>query len=98
MRSLFSRLLPLLLVAASGIMGCRDSTIVCDLCCDRCLYSSPTSPESLIANLQVSYRNREIEHYAVLLAPEYIFKFQPIDANDIGTPSWSREQDSTGTR
>jgi hypothetical protein len=61
-------------------------------------YSQPTAPESLIANLQASYRNREIEHYAEILAPEFIFKFQPLDADDIGTPFWTRDQDSTGTR
>ena len=61
-------------------------------------YSQPTAPESLITNLQASYRNREIEHYAAILAPDFIFKFQPLDANDIGTPFWTRDQDSTGTR
>jgi len=62
------------------------------------LYVSPTVPENLLYNLQVSYRNREIEHYAQLLAPELIFQFQPIDANDIGTQFWTRDQDSKGTR
>jgi hypothetical protein len=61
------------------------------------LYASPTAPESLIANLQTSYRNREIKEYAKLLAPEFKFVFQPIDANTIGTDSWNRDQDSTGT-
>ena len=62
------------------------------------VYSAPTAPESLITNLQVSYRTREIEHYAEILAPEFIFNFQPIDANEIGTNFWTRDQDSTGTR
>jgi hypothetical protein len=61
-------------------------------------YASPTAPESLITNLQLSYRQREIKEYAKLLAPEFVFKFQPQDANDIGTPFWTRDQDSTGTR
>jgi len=61
-------------------------------------YSSPTEPESLITNLQISYRRREINEYAKLLAPEFIFKFQPIDVDDIGTEFWTRDQDSTGTR
>jgi hypothetical protein len=61
-------------------------------------YSLPTAPESLITNLQFSYRRREIEEYAKLLAPEFIFKFQPIDANEIGTNFWTRDQDSVGTR
>jgi len=62
------------------------------------VYSEPTAPESLITNLQVSYRTREIEHYAEILAPEFIFNFQPIDANEIGTNFWTHDQDSTGTR
>jgi len=61
-------------------------------------YASPTAPESLITNLQLSYRQREIKEYAKLLAPEFVFKFQPIDANDIGTDHWTRDQDSTGTQ
>jgi hypothetical protein len=61
-------------------------------------YASPTAPESLITNLQLSYRQREIKEYAKLLAPEFLFKFQPIDANVIGTEFWTRDQDSTGTR
>jgi len=64
----------------------------------RGVYSEPTAPESLITNLQVSYRNREVDHYAQILAPEFIFKFQPLDANDIGSDFWTRDQDSTGTR
>ncbi len=64
----------------------------------RSPYFQPTAPESLIFNLQASYRNREIEEYAKILAPEFIFNFQSQDANEIGTPFWTHDQDSTGTR
>ncbi len=77
--------------------GCNDDVVDIGDPCFGCPLS-PTTPENLIANLQASYRNREIEHYAELLAPEFIFKFQPLDANVIGTPFWTRDQDSTGTR
>src|SRR5215831_12340378 len=60
-------------------------------------YSIPSAPESLINNLQVSYRRREVDEYAKLLAPEYVFKFQPIDANTIGKDHSTRTEDSTGT-
>lgn len=92
------RVLVLLLI--SLVDGCSSFSPWCDHCSTTSPgdYSSPTAPESLITNLQMSYRNREIEHYAVLLAREFIFKFQPIDANDIGTSFWTRDQDSTGTR
>jgi len=61
-------------------------------------YASPTAPESLITNLQLSYRQREINEYVKLLAPEFIFKFRPADANVVGAEFWTRDQDSTGTR
>jgi hypothetical protein len=61
-------------------------------------YASPTSPENLINNLQVSYRRREIEEYAKILAPEFIFKFQPVDQTEIGKEFWTHDEDSTGTR
>ena len=90
------------LVLSSGLLvyGCDSYSPICGGChfASQAHYSLPTAPESLITNLQVSYRNREIEHYAQILAPEFIFKFQPLDANDIGSDFWTRDQDSTGTR
>jgi len=91
---------PLALLIPLLINGCGDIFAPCVSChpVGRNPYSAPTAPESLITNLQVSYKNREIENYSALLAPEFVFKFQPIDANDLGTPFWTRDQDSTGTR
>ena len=87
------------LLFMGAFMGCDDHTVT-DVCgpCPSDPYSFPTAPESLITNLQASYRYREIEHYTALLAPEFKFKFQPQDASDIGTEFWARDQDSTGTR
>ncbi len=86
-----------LLICGLLVFGCDDE-VPEPLWPNPIHWASPTAPESLITNLQLSYANREIEHYAVLLAPEFIFKFQPLDASDIGTPSWNHDQDSTGTR
>ena len=61
-------------------------------------YKEPTAPESLLNNLQVSYRRREIERYAQILAPEFIFRFQPVDQNEIGKEFWTHDEDSVGTR
>ena len=61
-------------------------------------YCPPTTPEILINNLQVSYRRREIEEYAKLLAPEFIFKFQPIDPDTIGKEFWTHDDDSVCTQ
>src|SRR5258706_6035979 len=77
------------LLASLLLVGCHDACNItgrCDLCGPSLgFYSIPTAPESLINNLQVSYRRREIDEYAKLLAPEFKFMFQPIDANTIGT-------------
>jgi hypothetical protein len=47
-------------------------------------YHVPTAPESVLVNLQVSYRRREIEPYARLLSPEYVFNGLPSDVQDLG--------------
>jgi hypothetical protein len=76
------------------ILGCGDESPAVK----PSLYASPTAPESLIANLQTSYRNREIKGYAKLFAPGFIFRFQPIDTTMVGTQFWTREEDANGTR
>lgn len=88
-------LLVLVIGIAFGI-GCDDeeSTIIVD----GSDYTSPTAPESLINNLQASYRRREIEEYARILAPEFIFRFQPVDQSNIGREFSNHDQDSIGTR
>ena len=86
----------ILLSFAGILMGCDDDVEAPGT--QHSPYAAPTAPESLLTNLQLSYRRREIKEYAKLLAPEFIFKFQPIDANEIGTNFWTRDQDSTGTR
>ena len=65
---------------------------------NEAVYASPTAPESLIANLQVAYRYREIEPYAKILAPEFRFQFQPVDQSTIGKEFWNRDEDSVGTQ
>jgi len=96
MKTFHGRALFLVLLAGS-FAGCDEDT-VSPPPPPLSPYSSPTEPESLITNLQISYRQREIEEYAKLLAPEFIFRFQSIDVDDIGTEFWTRDQDSTGTR
>lgn len=56
-----------------------------------------TSPEAVVANLVEAYRKRNIEEYSRLLAPEFIFKFQPVDVQHVGAEFWTRDQDTTGT-
>jgi hypothetical protein len=91
-----------LLLASILLAGCHDDfnlTSRCDFCGPSLgFYSIPTAPESLINNIQVSYRQREIGGYAKTLAPEFKFQFQPIDANVIGKQFWTHDEDSTGTR
>ena len=65
----------------------------------RDIYSMDLShPDSLITDLQVSYRRREINPYATLLAPEFIFVFQEDDAVNLPVGFWNKDEDSTGTR
>ena len=96
MNAFFGRFI--LLVSITALLtGCDEDVVVPE---DKFVspYASPTAPESLITNLQASYQNREIEHYAEILAPEFIFRFQSIDVDEIGTEFWTRDQNSTGTR
>jgi hypothetical protein len=60
-------------------------------------YVPQTTPENVLVNLQVSYRRREITQYAKLLHPEFIFKFQTVDIENVGKEFWTRDEDSTKT-
>src|SRR5262245_41688334 len=92
-----ARHLPLLSLLV--LIGCdADAPTPPRLPGDSAAYHQPTAPESLLANLQTAYKRRNIGHYATLLAPEFVFQFQPVDANQIGTNFWTRDQDSVGTR
>jgi hypothetical protein len=51
----------------------------------------------VVNNLEASNVLRDIDQYAKLLAPEFIFKFQPIDAQEIAKEFWTRDEDSLGT-
>jgi hypothetical protein len=88
------------LLTLGYVVGCKETIIIDRFCSayDCSKYASLTAPESLLTNLQHSYNSRSLQHYMELLAPEYVFKFQPVDANEIGTPTWTRDEDSTGTR
>lgn len=76
------------------VFGCGEDTIEPDL---QPLYLPNTSPENLVKNLQTSYRRREIDQYTKLLAPEFVFVFQPADAGQIPNGTWNRDADSLGT-
>ncbi len=61
-------------------------------------YLPQTSPENVVNNLATSYERREIEQYAKLLDPEFIFKFQTADVPEgLERDYWNRDEDSTGT-
>ena len=47
---------------------------------------------------QNAYRRREIEPYVTLLAPEFVFVLQEVDATNLPEGFWDRDQDSTCTR
>jgi len=61
-------------------------------------YHPMNLPENVIANLEAAYRNRDIEAFAELLAPEFTFRFQPGDVPVVGRSSWGREEEIESTR
>jgi hypothetical protein len=81
-----------------GGLACIESPPHCDGCPEPFLQKPQTSPENVVHNLQFVYVHRDIEQYAKLLAPEFRFVFQPIDAQEITQDSWTREEDLAGTR
>jgi hypothetical protein len=60
-------------------------------------YVPQTTPESVVFNLQVSYRRKEIDQYAKLLAKDFQFVFQVGDPSRPPEGFWTRHDDSTGT-
>jgi hypothetical protein len=50
-----------------------------------------------VANLEIAYRRRETQEYAQILAPEFRFKLQPIDAAEFEMGFLTHAEDSTGT-
>ena len=86
-----------LLFSAVLAGGCIFSPSKTDPVVQTGEYKPPTSPENVINNLQVSYRRKEVDRYAPLLRHDFIFVFQPDDAQEIGTDFWTRDEDSTGT-
>ena len=92
----FLRTALLLGVAVFVFKGCIFTTDPGDPIINVGEYLEPTSPENLINNLEQSYLRREIEEYAKLLAPAYIFKVQPVDVLEFGE-FFTRDRDSTGT-
>ena len=56
-------------------------------------YLSNDTPDNVIANLEAAYANRDYEAYAALFAPEFVFRFQPKDAERTGVASWGLEEE-----
>lgn len=56
-----------------------------------------STPDAVFTALQDAYRDRNLAVYQELLAPEFTFRFQPVDAATLETDTWSRSQDVAGT-
>jgi len=56
-----------------------------------------SSPQAVFEALQEAYRTRDTALYQELLAPEFTFRFQPVDAAELETDTWTREDDLLGT-
>ena len=59
-----------------------------------------TSEDNVLNNFQVAYRKKSIEDYAVLLASDFQFYFDPVTRDEVlgGLEFWTRTQDSLQTR
>jgi hypothetical protein len=78
--------------------GCDEGRIIIDPPPPLPKYLPQTSPENVVNNLMASYERREIDRYAALLDPTFIFKFQQADIPpDLPRDYWNRDEDSTGT-
>jgi hypothetical protein len=56
-------------------------------------YLCRAQPMNVIANLEAAYANRDIDAYRELFAPEFVFRFQPEDARELGRASWGLEDE-----
>lgn len=64
-------------------------------------YKARTSPENLLHNLRVAYKQKDYEKYVELFAEDFTFVFNPLDAqNDsLDIPdSWGLEQEKEAHR
>jgi hypothetical protein len=82
-------------VLAAVLVACNQDTVWVPRLHGE--YLEPTSPDNLVANLAEAYTWQETDGYTPILAPEFVFRFQPGDAQDLGLTSWTRGEDSTAT-
>jgi hypothetical protein len=61
-------------------------------------YRQLNVPENVIRNLELAYAKRDIDAFAGLLAPDFIFRFQPGDARELGRDAWGREEEIRSAR
>ena len=79
------------LITTAGL-GCKDKTT------EPAPDTTQVSPEMVAESLQMAYRDRDIDLYDKLLAPEFRFYFQDADVSqDLGRVYWIHDQDSTAT-
>jgi hypothetical protein len=80
-------------LVAFGV-GCTDTVPPVD----GEVYLDQTSPDNVLINLQTSYKFRNIEEYAKLLADDFLFFFDPVTQEREQLPEfWNRFTDSVQT-
>lgn len=93
------RWLPIVALAmvTSAVMSCSDDDSV----------TAPTSPykdltlrDHVLVNLEVSYNQRNLEHYQELLDTDFVFHFSPTDIalGYVDDDSWDGPSDADATR
>jgi hypothetical protein len=87
-----------LLAVLVPVVSCGDHEEIGPPAVNPSLQFRPqTSPENVVHNLQVAFRTRNIAAYEKLLAPEFIFKFQPDDDAGLGMDPRNESLEMIGT-
>jgi hypothetical protein len=90
---------PLVCLLAAGLSGCdNDKKITAPPVVSD--YLPQSSMSNVLANLKTAYEKRNLQEYLKLFSPDYVFIFNPADANDPDSPTptqWGLAEEQTST-
>jgi hypothetical protein len=89
--------IPLLIAAAAVLLAAacsHDDVVRPAYDTASAAYLAADHPINVITNLEAAYANRDVEAYAALFAPEFVFHFQQRD----GGGSWGLEDELASAR
>jgi hypothetical protein len=87
------------IVTALVFAGCSEETGPCNPGHDSGIdWPDLTAREDVIDYLLLTYEHRDYDRYNTLLHPDYIWYFQPRDAEELGTPLIDYAEDAEATK